>query len=1094
MSALVPLPRPGSPGLRSRLWCGLALVCAMIATTRAPAQPAAIKPAAPGLSETGAPAFLVLSPSTLGLSAPPTDLQPLPDGRIVALAGRELAFGDGTRWEVFRLAPADRAPVSTSIAVDGSGQVHVGMPDAFARVDFATDGYWRRTPVAVLDQPETTPATVHAVAQQWYWHSGNGSVVAWRPGQTPVAVGQITDMERAVTLDGIDYLSDRADGALWRVTPEGLEPAINSRATNVSFTITCALDLQGGRSVVGTNGHGIQQFAAGDLQPFLTNGPLSGPSRINDLCATVPGLFAAAVDNVGIVFFDREGRTVQVLDRTLDYRLSRVRRLFYMRHGAVWALLNDGIVRVEFPSRISHYEPMVSTGLGFAQPYRLHGRLWLLSDGQAQRGVYDHDGRLLRFEVDTPPNEFLCSLSTGTGTLLAGGRSGIFRRDPAGWALAHPGIINAQLCSFPDAEGRWLFFAENAVGWLRSKGDSYEVWTRPAPGVGGVYGVIGDGHGVLWAELGAARVGRYELSGNDARVELFGPGQGLAGGWAQLYLIGGEIRANVANKLLRFDPAQRAFVPDGEFARLLPEPVPGVLGRPGIDASGRLWLTTADHLQLYEPRDRGYRRIPERFPAGLLPLFFTPDDSGPVWLHQRLQLARYDPAMPLPEPGDPRVIITRVQLTGSNRTLFLPQRTIPTLPANENSFVVHFMAVDAPPAQTVTFEVRLEGASDDWMSTGVVGTAAFNRLKEGNYVLRIRSLMQGLPGAEARLTFAVEPPWFRSRVAYLAYGAAALAFIALVAWYAGWRERRDKARLGLLVAQRTQELNTANRQLAENVEATLRQADELRTSEERYRQLSTELERRVNERTEALLRANEQLVASNQELESFSYSISHDLRAPLRNINGFVDLLRRRNRGTLDAESGRFFQIIATETIRLSQLIDSLLAFARLNRADFRFEPVTVASLVTQVVAELRPEYENRILDWRIGPLPTVVADTALLRQVVANLLANAIKFTRHRQPAIIEIGAQPFDDAHLAEHIIFVRDNGAGFDPKYSAKLFGVFQRLHHTRDFEGTGIGLANAKRIITRHGGRIWAESTPGQGATFYFSLPVRDHGHP
>lgn len=278
------------------------------------------------------------------------------------------------------------------------------------------------------------------------------------------------------------------------------------------------------------------------------------------------------------------------------------------------------------------------------------------------------------------------------------------------------------------------------------------------------------------------------------------------------------------------------------------------------------------------------------------------------------------------------------------------------------------------------------------------------------------------------------------------------------------------------------------------MDSTLRQAERLRTSEERYRQLSAELERRVAERTEALLRANEQLVATNHELEAFSYSISHDLRAPLRNINGFVDLLRRRNRTVLDPESLRFFQIIATETIRLSQLIDSLLAFARLSRADFKFERVALSSLVARVVAELRPEFENRIVDWRIAPLPTVYADTALLRQVVTNLCQNAIKFTRNRPQAIIEIGTVPPATGTTAtEQVVYVRDNGAGFDPKYAGKLFGVFQRLHHTRDFEGTGIGLANAKRIIVRHGGRIWAEGKPGEGATFYFALPIR-HDHP
>ena len=275
---------------------------------------------------------------------------------------------------------------------------------------------------------------------------------------------------------------------------------------------------------------------------------------------------------------------------------------------------------------------------------------------------------------------------------------------------------------------------------------------------------------------------------------------------------------------------------------------------------------------------------------------------------------------------------------------------------------------------------------------------------------------------------------------------------------------------------------------------------------EAIRRLNTELEQRVRDRTAQLehlnqdLRtsqddlaqaaarlqeANANLLAANQELESFSYSVSHDLRAPLRNIAGFIELLRKRTAGQLDNEADRYFGIVGSEAVRMGLLIDDLLTFSRIGRAELHFAPVQLATLVAEVQSELLSELTDRPVEWRLQPMPPVLGDRTLLRQVMANLLGNAAKFTRQRQPAVIEIGVQPATAA--AEYLtFFVRDNGAGFDPKYTHKLFGVFQRLHNPREFEGTGIGLANVKRIVNRHGGRVWAEGAVDQGATFFFTL--------
>jgi PAS domain S-box-containing protein len=263
----------------------------------------------------------------------------------------------------------------------------------------------------------------------------------------------------------------------------------------------------------------------------------------------------------------------------------------------------------------------------------------------------------------------------------------------------------------------------------------------------------------------------------------------------------------------------------------------------------------------------------------------------------------------------------------------------------------------------------------------------------------------------------------------------------------------------------------------EFIQCNLRDVTQHRLAEDQVRRLNETLEQRVAARTC-------ELEGANRELEAFTYSVSHDLRAPLRHIMGFVEILEKEAADKLTDAQQRHLLTISGAARRMGELIDDLLAFSRIGRSEVQKVGVDMLTLVMEALDDLRHETKDRIISWKIQDLPMVTVDRSLMRQALVNLLSNAIKFTSKHSRAVIEIGTEP---GRPDEDTIYIRDNGVGFNPRYSQKIFGVFERLNNADEFEGTGIGLANVQRIIRRHGGRVWALGKVDSGATFYFTLP-------
>lgn len=650
------------------------------------------------------------------------------------------------------------------------------------------------------------------------------------------------------------------------------------------------------------------------------------------------------------------------------------------------------------------------------------------------------------------------------------GKFKAYRHDPKN---PHSLSRDTVLSLLVDAKGTIWVGTEDGLNRYDPQRDDFQVFRSEVENSNRYRSLAEDASGNLW--IGSLYTGLHYLNTATGRMIVYrhsNDPQSLSNDEVHSVCVDhvGNVWVGTVTGLDQFDPESGRFkhftvengLPNNDVSAILE------------DRFGTLWISTNNGLARFEPRTSVFRNY--SVADGLLGDEFYnyasayKSPSGELFFNSYAGVISFFPEDVVDNPYVPPVVLTDFQLfsksvpvgDGSPLRQSISATKALVLNHDQNIFSFEFSALSYANPEKNRYRYMLEGLESKWNETDSTRRfVTYTTLPPGDYIFRVQgSNNRGIWNeAGVALHIRILPAWWMTWW----FRAILLVVLGTGTW--------------LAVNMRLRTVHRRNRELAREIEDRIAAERALRKAQEELQQLNADLEERVDQRTA-------QLTAVNHELEAFASSVSHDLRAPLRHITGFSRMLMDEHRGQLSPDAQELLERIDRGTDRMGRLVDNLLNLSRLSRQEMKFLPVNLNTLVNEIVEDLKPDCLGREVQWKIDHLPIVKGDPTLLRQVLENLISNALKFTRPRSPAVIEIGTVEKNGARA----VFVKDNGVGFDMKYSDKLFGVFQRLHRADEFPGTGVGLATVQRIVRRHGGVIWAEAELGKGASFYFTCAM------